>query len=642
MQEYTISPINLRIAGTKVRKSGFNSLCTVGVPPENEKQGMDRSTLVKSDPSFVFKHTADYVFYMLIDRRVKPVGTDADGVLSIAVNYPSNKMLADGKSPYTLLMELYEAFRQNYMRPMADGRYAFVDEYVESTIFEQILQRYTLTDLATRYVPMALEGLTAQLQVPAALMQTFFVDTQYPEFARFKDVEVGEDCLTTPGLETLEIPRPIKYEVWENNHNTCRLIKRSDFYTTQVADTPYETFRNVTFSIEEIPESGTLKKDGAVIQFNEKMQRVMCTVSSEAVTYTLRLLIAGSCTQQEKELIRARIERGEITFKLNSWENINQALLQGGKIRARDVENARITVVPAKVGRFNLYTDVKVDDSRKEYLVVLNVRDEKALGAVAGPTGTAIGAVAAPQQTSSANKPSAGAGHQTSLSSKQTKQKSNTLYIILAAIAGFALAIVFMLLFFGDSDEGVTISQNSTNDTTKVQTATAGNQETDTTKQKITEPTDLQPETGSNENQDMTVVGNNNIVGEESGVDIIQLNEEKKKKEALEKLNSLSVDEIRQSIVDLIRDGKSLGAIQKVNGYNSLNMSDKITIEAILRPSQFTDPNPKSDYNKPNKVGQTAVNNAVAKKSDIKTWPDLEAIQSEITRIMNQFKKKKK
>lgn len=633
MQEYTISPINLRIAGTKVRKSGFNSLCTVGVPPENEKQGMDRSTLVKSDPSFVFKHTADYVFYMLIDRRVKPVGTDADGVLSIAVNFPANKMLADGKSPYTLLMELYEAFRQNYMRPMADGRFAFVDEYVESTIFEQILQRYTLTDLATRYVPMALEGLTAQLQVPAALMQTFFVDTQYPEFARFKDVEVGEDCLTTPGLETLEIPRPIKYEVWENNHNTGRLIKRSDYYTTRVADTPYEMFRNVSFSIDEIPESGTLKKDGAVIQFNEKMQRVMCTVSSETVTYTLRLLIAGSCTQQEKELIRARIERGEITFKLNSWENINQALLQGGKIRARDVENARITVVPAKVGRFNLYTDVKVDDSRKEYLVVLNVRDEKALGAVAGPTGTAIGAVAAPQQTSSANKPSAGAGHQTSSSSKQTKQKSNTLYIILAAIAGFALAIVFMLLFFGDSDEGVTISQNSTNDTTKVQTATAGTQEKDTTKQEAGQSS-IPASTKDSSKTELENNQESKNVDPLSEADKDALRKAELERRAQEELKKPSIDEVKQNIVKMIRSGKGLDVVRRVEGYGDvLGYKERTTVEAVLNPDQY--------YSKLKSVGINLIKAEVNKKTSIKTWADLIVIQNKIG-VITQNKKNQK
>lgn len=114
--------------------------------------------------------------------------------------------------------------------------------------------------------------------------------------------------------------------------------------------------------------------------------------------------------------------------------------------------------------------------------------------------------------------------------------------------------------------------------------------------------------------------------------------EEMVKKNKVE-LEKSSTDEVRQTIVNLIRDGKTLSVIQKVDGYKSLDITDKITIETILRPEQFTYPTAKSSYKKPDKVGQMDVNKAVAKKSTIKTWADLKAIQSEITRIMNKFKK---
>ena len=631
MQEYTISPISLRIAGTKVRKSGFNSLCTVGVPPENEKQGMDRSTLVKSDPSFVFKHTPDYVFYMVVDRRVKPVGTDADGVLSIAVNFPANKMLADGKSPYTLLMELYEAFRQYYMRPMADGRYAFIDTYVESTAFEQILQRYALTDQTLRYVPMVPDGLTAQLQVPTALMPVFLSDTQYPEFARFKDVEVGEDCMTTPGLENLEIPRPVKYEVWENKVNTGKLIKSTDYYTTSVADTPYETFRNVTFSIAEIPEGGVLKRDGATIQFDEKAGRVNCIVSSEAVTYTLRLLISGSCTQEEKDLLKSKIANNEITFKLNNWENINEALLKGLKIRARDAVNARVSNMPLKLGRFHLFTEVKVDDVRREMLVILNANEEKTN--VVGTTGAA--GVADTQHASATNKPSGGTASHSGASPKPQK-KNNMLYMILAGVIGFAIAVLLMLLLFDNSPEVGPVSQRTTSDTTKVPTAKGDTTKQETEPQTTTATTKGDLDTTTHE--ELSEEGE----GGPSNPDQSQLDKDNKAKEAEKALEkpSVNVDQVRQKIVDLISSGKTLNDVQKVTGYNSLAAADKIAVEAVLRPEQFTEPKAKSPYKKPDKVGLGNVTKAISKKSTIRTWDDLKAIQNEITRIMNKFVKK--
>lgn len=632
MQEYTISPISLRIAGTKVRKSGFNSLCTVGVPPENEKQGMDRSTLVKSDPSFVFKHTPDYVFYMVVDRRVKPVGTDADGVLSIAVNFPANKMLADGKSPYTLLMELYEAFRQYYMRPMADGRYAFIDTYVESTAFEQILQRYALTDQTLRYVPMVPDGLTAQLQVPTALMPVFLSDTQYPEFARFKDVEVGEDCMTTPGLENLEIPRPVKYEVWENNVNTGKLIKSTDYYTTSVADTPYETFRNVTFSIAEIPEGGVLKRDGATIQFDEKAGRVNCIVSSEAVTYTLRLLISGSCTQEEKDLLKSKIANNEITFKLNNWENINEALLKGLKIRARDAVNTRVSNMPLKLGRFHLFTEVKVDDVRREMLVILNANEEKANVVGTTGAGAATAGVAETQHGSAANKPSGDTTSHGGTTPKPQK-KNNMLYMILAGVVGFAIAVLLMLLLFDNSSEVGLVSQRVTSDTVKVQTAKDNSTNQETEPQTTTATTEKTSDTTSQVNQSRDEDGGL------SNADQNQLNIDTKVKEAEEVLEkpsktpSVNIDQVRQNIVDLIRSGKTLGFIENDAGYKSLSEVDQISVAAVMNPTQH--------YSKVTEVGKSKIGEAVKNMKSIKTWKELKDIQIKIIKIMGQHPKRK-
>ena len=47
------------------------------------------------------------------------------------------------------------------------------------------------------------------------------------------------------------------------------------------------------------------------------------------------------------------------------------------------------------------------------------------------------------------------------------------------------------------------------------------------------------------------------------------------------------------------------------------------------------------EFKKPDKVGENQIDAAVAKKTSIKSWGDLIAIQNEITRIMNRYKKKK-
>ena len=112
--------IALRISGTKQRQAGFAPLVSAGVLAGNEGENMDRVLLVPETPAFLVKHAEDYILYLLIDRRVKSFDADAPGVLSIALTIGSAVQLADGKSPYTLLMEVYDTFRTLYMTPMSE------------------------------------------------------------------------------------------------------------------------------------------------------------------------------------------------------------------------------------------------------------------------------------------------------------------------------------------------------------------------------------------------------------------------------------------------------------------------------------------------------------------------------------------
>ena len=63
--------ITLNISGTKLRQAGFADLVILGAFPEAEFKNMDRVTLISEKPVYLIKHTNDYIFYQLIDRRVK-------------------------------------------------------------------------------------------------------------------------------------------------------------------------------------------------------------------------------------------------------------------------------------------------------------------------------------------------------------------------------------------------------------------------------------------------------------------------------------------------------------------------------------------------------------------------------------------
>ena len=184
----------LRVAGTKQRRAGFAPLVTVGVLAGDEGANMYRSTMVAERPAYVVKHAPTYILYQLIDRGAKPFDADANGVLSIALTISSNSQLAEGKSPFTLLDEVYKKFVETYMESTSDGRLSFIDTDNDNEIFREIVSQYKLEPRRSSYVTMSQQGLTGVVCVPQDKLVDFFANTQYKEFAQFKDIEIGISC----------------------------------------------------------------------------------------------------------------------------------------------------------------------------------------------------------------------------------------------------------------------------------------------------------------------------------------------------------------------------------------------------------------------------------------------------------------
>ena len=163
----------LRVAGTKQRRAGFAPLVTVGVLAGDEGANMYRSTMVAERPAYVVKHAPTYILYQLIDRGAKPFDAEPSGVLSIALTISSNAQLAEGKSPFTLLDEVYKKFVDTYMESTSDGRLSFIDTDNDNEIFREIVSHYKLEPRRSTYFTMNPLGPTGVVCVPKISCQTF-------------------------------------------------------------------------------------------------------------------------------------------------------------------------------------------------------------------------------------------------------------------------------------------------------------------------------------------------------------------------------------------------------------------------------------------------------------------------------------
>ena len=360
------SQIALRIAGTKQRQAGFAPLVTVGVLAGGEGNNMDQVPLVNDKPGYIIKHAEDYILYLLIDRRVKSFDADAPGVLSIALSLARDVQLAGGRSPYTLLKEVYETFRSTYMTPVGDDRDSFVNTDIDNEIFREIIQRYPVEKRVGAFIPMNASGLSGTLCVPEDKMEAFFRDTQYPEFAAFKDIHVSNSCQNYPGLEGREIPRPVSYEIYVNGAPTGKkLVRPDDMYQSGLQSTKYIEYSNISFTLNEVLKAPdyTLQIGTASVKLDPATSQIQCTIPKRDIMYKVVLVCSGG-NENDQRAVSNEIKNGNIRVLMDS-EDITELK----EIKAAEQVGKEFTTYPKSTEKFLFTVKPTIDPAKRELRV---------------------------------------------------------------------------------------------------------------------------------------------------------------------------------------------------------------------------------------------------------------------------------
>lgn len=360
------SQIALRIAGTKQRQAGFAPLVTVGVLAGGEGNNMDQVPLVNDKPGYIIKHTEEYILYLLIDRRVKSFDADAPGVLSIALSLAREVQLAEGRSPYSLLKEVYETFRSTYMTPVGDDRDSFVNTDIDNEIFREIILRYPIEKRLGAFIPMNPAGLSGTLCVPESKMEAFFRDTQYLEFAAFKDIHVSPSCQTFPGLEGLEIPRPISYEIYVNGAPTGKkLVRPDDMYQSGLQSTKYIEYSNISFTLSEVLTAPdyTLQIGTASVKIDPATSQIQCTIPKRDIMYKVVLVCSGS-NENDQRAVGNDIKNGKIRVLMDS-EDITELK----EIKAAEQVGKEFTTYPKSTEKFLFTVKPTIEPAKRELRV---------------------------------------------------------------------------------------------------------------------------------------------------------------------------------------------------------------------------------------------------------------------------------
>ncbi|MGN0282457.1 MAG: hypothetical protein ACI4B3_09180 [Prevotella sp.] len=372
--------IGLRIAGTKQRQAGFAPLVNVGVLAGGEGDNMDRVTLVAEKPAYIIKHASDYILYQLIDRQVKSFDADAPGVLSIAMTIPSNMQLANNVSPYKLLREVYDNFLVKYMERLSDGRDSFINVDNDSEFFRSILSKYPLEERKSSYVRMNPTGFSGIVCVSAADLEDFFRNTQYKEFATFKDIEVGVNCFgqVTLGLDKLQIPLPPNaYDIWVNGKPVgASMQSPTDSYLATADSANYYSYEGVEFALSELLNApmNRITKNGALIFLDYQKNRISCDLKKIDIYYNFVYDWTDNVGDAKDKIITFA-KRGNVKLYFGS-EDISQSLWTNCEIKASEIWGRKVEIKPQTVGNYCLYPLTDVDDVKRQIVtrIIVNLR----------------------------------------------------------------------------------------------------------------------------------------------------------------------------------------------------------------------------------------------------------------------------
>lgn len=390
MNNIQYQKIGLCIAGTKSRQGGFTPFVISGILAGNEDSNMDRVTLIVEKPVYVIKHTNEYILYQLIDRKVKPCDRDTLGVLSIALTITRDMQLANGKSPYTLLKEVYDKFRNDYMESDGNECDRFINKDVNPADFVSIMEQYPLEKRSSDdYISMNPSGLSGKLRVPQEKMEDLFRDTQYREFAQFKEIEFGVNCQTTLGLENIEIPRPIVYAIVLGDNRIKKTLSRPDdcFDTASVLKNTQDIrYYNISFCLKDLlnsPEHQILFGQSSVM-LDMDGRCIRCKIHKEEIKYLLEYRLEGG-TEKDRQTVANGIALGKIRLLMGenpvSFYSISPRTTKIPASWTR--KNAIITPNYEGVFRFNVIKP-NVDDEKRIVIVTIQLISE-----VKGiPTGT--------------------------------------------------------------------------------------------------------------------------------------------------------------------------------------------------------------------------------------------------------------
>lgn len=272
--------LSLLICGTQVSSDGFQELVHIGLTPKKDDvdEGYDKQ-FSASECYVECKHCREFIRYSMVlnPGKVRSADSPRDGRLSIVVTIVRNVRLDGGRSPFDLLMAIWEKFRTECMTLGYNGKYMFNPGKYSQEAFDYILKNYPTIPYPGKYVEMV--GVEpACLVLPSEVMMGQLLnDTQYSELSAYSCLRVATKGIVLRPI-SLEIPRKQRFSVFVNGNKRGEVSPNDRFkLTVNPAEPQFYKETVLDFSLAELRQKKIVS--GCNYSVDESREEIRCSVS---------------------------------------------------------------------------------------------------------------------------------------------------------------------------------------------------------------------------------------------------------------------------------------------------------------------------------------------------------------------------
>lgn len=370
----TQNEIALVILGNPISAGGMQTLAVLGRYPSEEFKNLDSQPLIKEGISYMIRHANDQITYTIKNINVRPSDSGRDGSLIISIAIPKTRRLKANKSPYSLLMDIYNRFVKDYMIANNDGTLVFKVQDIDKSAFEEILQEYEVEGQRGQiYVPMQNTGGVGVVCAPTEeKMLELFRDSQYPEFREYSHVEIGRTCHPTVNID---IPRKKEYVVYINNRQFKTVVNGEDIIDSSSFlkdEDEYHTYQeaHIRFTLQDLMESENGELLGGLVKL--RGLEIICTILPKPKDFSFSTdIVPRGQSWEEEDNAKVKYLLKEKSIKVKFGANdITENFITREKIEVKgDDAKKNLSVEPRDYGDYEF--DGKKD--LNEQMLILQI-----------------------------------------------------------------------------------------------------------------------------------------------------------------------------------------------------------------------------------------------------------------------------